>query len=378
MEKLVELITSGNIHNVIVMAGAGISVASGIPDFRSPQVGLYASIKNVAELHHHDPTFVFQLEVFEKDPKPFWWIFSKMWPATAAALPTQFHFLISLLYSHNLLLRCYTQNIDGLEKLAGVPDEKVIHAHGVLDKCHCLKCGKEYPIGYCIPQMNANLANPNATIENAICPVCTSCGSSLIKPDVVFFHEDLPDEFFDQFPIDFEKADLLIIAGTSLEVYPFASLPGKVNHDVPRFLINKTMVKNSRKFNFSSDRDWFIPGDCQVFAKDLCEVLGWDLSLKTLIANRVTIGHKWSIPTPMINQNLNQGQNQVQPNPTQQNLNQNQIQPNLIQNQTQPNLIEQNQTQQNLIQNQIIQNPIQQNSFQPILNQNIPQNQFHL
>ena len=250
MEKLVELITSGKIHNIIVMAGAGISVASGIPDFRSPQVGLYASIKDVAELHDQDPTFVFQIEVFEKNPKPFWWIFSKMWPATAAALPTPFHFLIYLLYSHNLLLRCYTQNIDGLEKLAGLPDDKVIHAHGVLDKCHCLKCGQEYPIGYCLPQMNANLSNPNSTIENAVYPSCTACGSNLIKPDVVFFHEDLPDQFFDQFPVDFDDADLLIIAGTSLEVYPFASLPEEVDYSVPRFLVNKTMVKNSKRFKF--------------------------------------------------------------------------------------------------------------------------------
>lgn len=312
MEKLVELITSGQIHKIIVMAGAGISVASGIPDFRSPQVGLYASIKDVAELHNHEPTFVFQMEVFEQDPKPFWWIFSKMWPATAAALPTQFHFLIYLLHSHNLLLRCYTQNIDGLEKLAGLPNEKVIHAHGVLDKCHCLKCGHEYPIGYCLPQMNKNLSNPNSTIENAVYPVCAECGSIFVKPNVVFFHEDLPDEFFDQFPIDFEEADLLIIAGTSLEVYPFASLPGKVNYNVPRFLVNKTMVKNSRKFDFTTERDWFIPGDCQNFAKDLCEVLGWDLSLKTLINNRVTIGHKWSIVNTQNQVDDDQNKNQIQ------------------------------------------------------------------
>lgn len=258
MDTLAELITSGKIHNIILMVGAGISVASGIPDFRSPQVGLYASIEDVAELHNRRPTFVFEIEVFETDPKPFWWIFSQMWPATSAALPTPFHFLIHLLNSHNMLLRCYTQNIDGLEKLAGLPDDKVIHAHGVLDKCHCLKCHQQYPLNYCMEAINTNLKNKNLLIENAVYPTCKACGSEFIKPDVVLFHEDLPDLFFDQYPIDFDDADLLLIAGTSLEVHPFASLPRKVGKKVPRFLINKVMIKDEYLFDFSSSRDWFI------------------------------------------------------------------------------------------------------------------------
>ncbi|OHT10814.1 NAD-dependent protein deacetylase sirtuin-2 [Tritrichomonas foetus] len=294
MDALFDLISTGKVHNIIVMVGAGISVASGIPDFRSPQVGLYASIEDVAELHGKDPTFVFEIEVFEEDPKPFWWIFSQMWPKTASALPTPFHFFLNLLYKHNLLLRCYSQNIDGLEKLAGLPREKVIHAHGVLDTCRCIKCNKTFDLGYCLPTIHQNLMNDHPTIENAHFPKCDLCGSNFVKPDVVLFHEDLPDLFFDTFPKDFKEADLLIIAGTSLEVYPFASLPKKVNKDVKRFLINKTMIKNKRKFTFGDGRDYFIEGDCQDFAQKMSEFLGWEAALNDMIETRKSIGKHWN------------------------------------------------------------------------------------
>ena len=157
MDELVNILSSGKVHNIVVLVGAGISVASGIPDFRSPKVGLYASIQDTATLHNKSATFVFQIEVFRKDPRPFWWIFCKMWPKTVQALPTPFHFFLRLLYNNNLLLRCYSQNVDGLEKLAGLPSSKVINAHGIMDVCHCLDCGQEFPISFCMEQIKKNI-----------------------------------------------------------------------------------------------------------------------------------------------------------------------------------------------------------------------------
>ena len=290
MDKIAKLIQSGEIHNIIVMVGAGISVASGIPDFRSPKVGVYSSIEKIAELHDKEPTFVFDMDTFENDPRPFWWMFSKIWPATSAALPTPFHFLIRLFNDHGMLLRCYTQNIDCLEEIAGLDPRKIIHAHGQSDTCHCMKCNKEYSISFCFPAIKKNLENKDISIEDAHCPICSKCGSNFIKPDTVLFHEDLPDLFYYKFPKDFKKADLLIIAGTSLEVYPFASLPGKVGHSIPRFYVNKTMCKNKRKFNFATERDTFIEGDCQDFAMRLVEILGWDSSMKEYLENRCNVG----------------------------------------------------------------------------------------
>lgn len=289
MEELADLISSGKYHNIILVVGAGISVASGIPDFRSPKVGLYASIKETAALKKHRPTFVFEIDVFKNDPHPFWWIFSKMWPATAAAQPTPFHFLMQMLHKKGLLLRVYTQNVDGLEELAGLPRDKVIHAHGVMSTLRCLQCGAVYPMSFCMPFVLANLSDPNNTIETTQVPKCTTCGSNLVKPDVVFFEEDLPDLFYDQYPIDFPKCDLLIIAGTSLEVYPCAGLVSKVEKTVKRFLVNKVMVKCAHRFHFSTDRDWFIEGDVQDFALALAEKLGWGPELRELVTTRVNM-----------------------------------------------------------------------------------------
>ena len=289
MEELAELISSGNHRNIVLVVGAGISVASGIPDFRSPKVGLYASIKDTAELKKHRPTFVFEIEVFKQDPHPFWWIFSKMWPATAAALPTPFHFFMRMLHEKGLLLRIYTQNVDGLEALAGIPDDKVVHAHGVMSKLRCLNCGEVYPMSFCMPSILANLNDPNNTIETTHVPCCTKCTSNLVKPDVVFFEEDLPDAFYDQYPEDFAKADLLIIAGTSLEVYPCAGLISKVQKGVKRFLVNNVMVKCAHRFHFHTDRDWFIQGDVQDFALAISEKLKWGEELQQHIKSRVTV-----------------------------------------------------------------------------------------
>ncbi|OHT05467.1 NAD-dependent protein deacetylase sirtuin-2 [Tritrichomonas foetus] len=292
MEQLVEALKSGSFHKIVVLAGAGISVASGIPDFRSPKVGLYASIKDTASLQNKSASFVFQMEVFKKDPRPFWWIFCKMWPKTAQALPTPFHMFLKLLDFHGMLLRCYTQNIDGLEKLAGLPPEKVIHAHGVIDTCHCLGCGQEYSISYCMSQITENLQKEDNSIEETTVPICRNCKSNLIKPDMVFFHEFLPNIFFEQYPADLNEADLLIVVGTSLEVYPFASLPKKVRPEVKRFVISKKAQKLSL-FKFKTDRDWQIVGDCQEIAKSICDLLGWRNALDTLLENRKDIGSTW-------------------------------------------------------------------------------------
>lgn len=293
MEQLAELIASKKFHNVVVMVGAGISVASGIPDFRSPDVGLYEMISGVASLRNHAPTFVFEIDVFRKDSRPFWWVFSRMWPATAAALPTPFHFLIKLLEENQMFLRCYTQNVDGLESLAGISDEKVIHAHGVMKQCHCLYCGECIPMSHCLPAVEENLSDPNNTIETSHVPTCPKCGKALVKPDVVFFSEDLPDKFFDTYPEDLEIADLLIIAGTSLEVYPFASIPHKVKREVKRFVINMAPLKNTSRYHFTTERDWFIQGDCQEFALNLAAKLNWESRMKELINQRKTVAEGW-------------------------------------------------------------------------------------
>jgi NAD-dependent SIR2 family protein deacetylase len=159
VQHLVDLILSGNFHNVVVMTGAGISVAAGIPDFRSPSIGLYATISSMPHLHFHSPTFVFDIGTFRSDARPFWWTFSRLWPRAGWPKPTTFYYFLNLLHGHNVLLRCFTQNIDGLEEQAGLPADKAVYAHGVLTPCHCLDCRREVPLGHCV---QAILRNPPA------------------------------------------------------------------------------------------------------------------------------------------------------------------------------------------------------------------------
>jgi NAD-dependent SIR2 family protein deacetylase len=136
LDQLVSFIESGQFTKIVVCVGAGISVAAGIPDFRSPSVGLYASVSSMAHFKFHSPTFVFDLGEFRRDPRPFWWIVSRLWPRGEFPKPTAFHHFMTLLHRRNLLLRCFSQNIDGLEEMSGLPAEKVVQAHGVLSPCH--------------------------------------------------------------------------------------------------------------------------------------------------------------------------------------------------------------------------------------------------
>uniref|UniRef100_A0A915IX79 Deacetylase sirtuin-type domain-containing protein n=1 Tax=Romanomermis culicivorax TaxID=13658 RepID=A0A915IX79_ROMCU len=167
-------------------------------------------------------------------------------------------------------------NIDGLDHMAGVPEDKVIEAHGSFHKAHCMSCKKEYSFDWL-----------KANIEKTTVPKCSIC-KKVVKPDVVLFGEGLPRKFFTSADADFPKCDLLLILGTSLVVQPFCSLTGRVNKNVPRFLINKEKVGTRHTFftMFSGDglefdrpdnyRDVFWRGSCDDGCRLLAKLLGWE------------------------------------------------------------------------------------------------------
>jgi NAD-dependent SIR2 family protein deacetylase len=111
-----------------------------------------------------------------------------------------------------------------------------------------------------------------------------SCENGLVKPDIVFFGESLPKEFFNKLEDDFEKCDLLIVMGTSLKVQPFASLTGLVSKDCPRLLINRDPVGNNFLYERAdlNYRDVFLQGDCDEGCLKMCKLLKWDNDLKVL------------------------------------------------------------------------------------------------
>eukprot|EP01112_Ceratiomyxa_fruticulosa_P020593 TRINITY_DN7057_c0_g1_i1.p1 TRINITY_DN7057_c0_g1~~TRINITY_DN7057_c0_g1_i1.p1 ORF type:complete len:503 (-),score=118.65 TRINITY_DN7057_c0_g1_i1:81-1589(-) len=242
--------------NILVLTGAGISVSCGIPDFRSP-TGLYAQIEEKYQLP--DPQCLFDIEYLKIDPKPFFEFAKEIYPGTYTPSPT--HYFIKELDKRGKLLRNYTQNIDTLETLAGISQEKLVTCHGSFATATCVTCGNQVSCDYI----------RNEIINHSI-PYCTICEpneDSFYKPDITFFGESLPDRFGQCLMTDVTNVDLLLVMGSSLSVQPVALVPNLVPHATPQFLINKELVGRPHEF------DYAYLGACDSFSKEVCEKLGW-------------------------------------------------------------------------------------------------------
>jgi NAD-dependent deacetylase sirtuin 2 len=163
------------------MCGAGISTAAGVPDFRSPSAGLYFKIRNIPDLPY--PEAVFDGAFFRHNPKPFYSLIRSIFPQRLC--PTDTHKFFALLNNHGILRRVYTQNIDALENLGGVPEEKIIEAHGTFRISICQSCRAEYDLAW----LKAAIFSPE---ENDGVPKCPQCQTGVVRPQVVFFGEKLP------------------------------------------------------------------------------------------------------------------------------------------------------------------------------------------
>jgi NAD-dependent deacetylase sirtuin 2 len=229
LEAFARRILDGSIRNVIVLTGAGISTNSGIPDFRSPEKGLYTSPQFRARFGPSGVSGLFAPDAVAKRPEEFFSVCKEVFgPAVDGRYkPTPAHFFLKLLHDKGILRRNYTQNIDMLERLVGLPREKVIEAHGSFAKATCIKC-----FAPC-----TNMREYWNDIQSDVVPRCESC-RSVLRPNVVFFGEGLPAEFTDHQAADFGCCDLLIVMGTSLKVYPFAGLTNQVTNLTPRLLFN--------------------------------------------------------------------------------------------------------------------------------------------
>ena len=253
-------------------SGAGISTSAGIPDFRSAGTGLYA---NLAKLDLPYPEAVFDISYFRNNPLPFYALAHEIYPGNYS--PTISHYFIRLLSDKGLLLKLFTQNIDCLERAAGVPESKIVEAHGSFAHQRCIDCKKRF-----------SDALMKEAISNRQVPYCSApeC-NGLIKPDIVFFGEKLPEDFHlnRTLPI---AADLCIIMGTSLTVQPFASLADLCPNGVPRLLINAERVGGIG----SRPDDVLLLGDCDSGVRTLASALGWAEGLEALwqesVASKIT------------------------------------------------------------------------------------------
>eukprot|EP01065_Artemidia_motanka_P048161 TRINITY_DN770_c2_g1_i1.p1 TRINITY_DN770_c2_g1~~TRINITY_DN770_c2_g1_i1.p1 ORF type:complete len:540 (+),score=164.46 TRINITY_DN770_c2_g1_i1:208-1827(+) len=139
LEGIAKAIKDGRCRRIIVAVGAGMSVSAGIPDFRTPGTGLY---DNLQKYGLPTPQSVFTLDYFRENPQPFCQLAGELFPGGYS--PTPGHAFVKLLHQKGLLLRCYTQNIDNLERIAGLPPESLVEAHGSFSSAACIDCGAQH------------------------------------------------------------------------------------------------------------------------------------------------------------------------------------------------------------------------------------------
>jgi len=200
-QRLAELIRQAK--SVVALTGAGISVPSGIPDFRSPQTGLWSQV---------DPMEVAHISVFRRDPERFWSFYGRRFDALEDKRPNRAHAILAALEREGRLDAVITQNIDRLHGRAG--SRQVIEVHGSIASSSCLRCGGRFPLD--------EVRRRQALAANGV-PLC-DCEAPL-KPDVVLFGELLPVAAIERAEQLAAAADLLLCIGSSLEVYPVAGLP---------------------------------------------------------------------------------------------------------------------------------------------------------
>jgi NAD-dependent deacetylase len=188
---------------VVALTGAGISVPSGIPDFRTPGKGLWENV---------NPMEVAHIDVFRRNPQRFWHFYGDRFTTLRDKQPNGAHRALAELQSRGLLDAVITQNIDGLHERAGVVDP--IEVHGSISHASCLVCGEQREL----EDVRARLADADDGV-----PRCD--GGHPLKPDVVLFGELLPEQALARASALAAGADLLLCIGSSLEVYPIAQLP---------------------------------------------------------------------------------------------------------------------------------------------------------
>ncbi|KAL1654569.1 NAD-dependent histone deacetylase sir2 [Didymella pomorum] len=283
--------------NVMVITGAGISTSLGIPDFRSKNTGFYSRLRSMG---YDEPEQVFDIHNFDEDPRIFYQLAGDIVPDLKKWTPT--HEFIKLLQDKDKLLTNYTQNIDNVEANAGIRKEKLIQCHGSWATATCRKCKYNVP--------GEDIFDSVRAMKPAECKRCveeiasqkpgmkrkrTSNGHparkkrssdedsesdgafdipqpGIMKPDITFFGEALPNDFFDRLKdVDKDKVDLVIVMGTSMKVAPVSEIPNFLPRDVPQIFISRDPIHH---INF----DIQLLGDCDVIVAELARRAGWELN----------------------------------------------------------------------------------------------------
>jgi NAD-dependent protein deacetylase/lipoamidase len=225
VERLAELLRDSSC--TVALTGAGISVPSGIPDFRSPGTGMWEKV---------DPMEVAHIEVFRREPSRFWSYYRPRFGMLSDKEPNRAHAVLAELESRGLLDAVITQNIDRLHHKAG--SRRVIEVHGTIETSSCIDCGASYTL-----ELVEGLFDEEGVAR------CHGCGGP-VKPDVVLFGELLPAQAMDEAFALAAGAQLLLCVGSSLEVHPVAGLPQITRSAGGRLAI---VTKGPTPYDFDAD-----------------------------------------------------------------------------------------------------------------------------
>ena len=208
-----------NAKRVVVLTGAGISTPSGIPDFRSEGSGLWS---------RDEPLETASLSTFRTSPEKFFHWFHPLANQIFHAQPNPAHTALAEFEHAGYQNVIITQNIDGLHQKAG--STQVVEMHGTLRTLSCTQCYKKFP--------SEEYLKP--FIENGTIPLCINC-NAILKPDVILFGEQLPHAAWHEAQRATRQCDLMLVAGSSLEVLPVAGLPIQaLDHGAHLIVINNT------------------------------------------------------------------------------------------------------------------------------------------
>ncbi|KAK4508073.1 hypothetical protein PRZ48_001810 [Zasmidium cellare] len=280
-------------RNIMVITGAGISTSLGIPDFRSKHTGFYDKLRQKG---YEDAEEVFEINNFDERPDIFFSLAGDILPNLTRVTPT--HAFIRLLQDKDRLQTNYTQNIDNLEAIAGIDENRLIQCHGSFATATCRKCKYKVKGTEIFDDIRAariarckRCAEEIERKKDAPPPLKRNKSSSrtrtfddsdededdnipeagVMKPDITFFGEQLPNTFFDRFTQrDAQQTDLVIVIGTSLKVAPVSEMPNYLPHPIPHIYISKEPIAH---VNF----DIQLLGNCDDVVFELARRAGWDL-----------------------------------------------------------------------------------------------------
>lgn len=291
-DEVADFLQSPMCKSIIVLAGAGMSVSSGIPDFRSAGVGLYDTLRpellTASELEQalieDDPTLALDKGMFLENPLPMLetkrsfilGTYERKWRATLA------HRFVEMLHTKlGKLTRLYTQNIDGLEMQTQLPKEKVVPVHGTMAAAACEMCGEEMDFDEFCGKVRTNIKDITGLDYTAPAQstpiVCQACQNPTMKPTIVLFRGQMPADFHIKAAQDLPDCDLLIIMGTSLTVAPANSLVYRIPPTALRMVMNNEPVGRRLGIDYSEEslRDVWASGYTDESCLNLAEKLGW-------------------------------------------------------------------------------------------------------